>query len=79
MSCAVGHRRGLDLSLLWLWHRPVATAPIRPLVWEPPYALGVALEKTKRKKEMIIENLLCPTYWYRVSAPHGSGDTEANV
>ena len=33
-----------DLVLLWLWCRPVATAPIRPLAWEPPYASGVALE-----------------------------------
>ena len=24
---------------------------IRPLAWEPPYAAGVALEKTKKKKE----------------------------
>ena len=23
MSCGVGHRRGLDLALLWLWCRPV--------------------------------------------------------
>jgi len=37
-----------DLALLWLWCRPVATAPIRPLAWEPPYARGVALEKTKK-------------------------------
>ena len=27
----------------------VATAPIRPLAWESPYAVGVALEKTKKK------------------------------
>ena len=27
----------------------VATAPIRSLSWEPPYAVGVALEKTKKK------------------------------
>ena len=27
-SCGVGHRRGSDLALLWLWRRPVATAPI---------------------------------------------------
>ena len=38
-----------DLALLWLWHRPAATALIRPLVWEPPYATGAALEKTKEK------------------------------
>ena len=28
-----------------------ATAPIRPLAWEPPKAVGVALEKTKRQKK----------------------------
>ena len=28
LSCDVGHRSGLDLALLWLWHRPGATAPI---------------------------------------------------
>jgi len=31
VSCVVGCRCGLDPVLLWLWHRPVATAPIRPL------------------------------------------------
>ena len=40
-----GHRRGSDPTLLWLWHRPVATALIRPLAWEPPYATGAAQEK----------------------------------
>ena len=30
-SCGVGCRRNLDLALLWLWHRQVATAPIGPL------------------------------------------------
>ena len=28
VSCGVGPRSSLDLELLWLWHRPVATAPI---------------------------------------------------
>ena len=51
MRCGVGHRRGSDLALLWLWRRPVATALIRPLAWEPPYAIGVALEKAKRQKK----------------------------
>ena len=50
LSCGVGGRRGSDPALLWLWHRPAATAPIRPLAWEPQYAVGVALEKTKKKK-----------------------------
>ena len=29
----------------------MATAPIRPLAWEPPYAVGVVLEKDKKKKK----------------------------
>jgi len=37
--------------LLWLWHRPAATALIRPLAWESPYAMGAALEKAKRQKK----------------------------
>ena len=40
-----------DLVLLWLWFRPVATALIRPLAWEPPYAAGAALEKAKRQQQ----------------------------
>ena len=39
-----------DLALLWLWRRPGAAAPTGPLAWEPPYAAGGALEKTKKKK-----------------------------
>ena len=46
MSCGVGRRRSLDPTLLWLWHRLAATALMRPLAWEPPYATGAALEKT---------------------------------
>ena len=50
MSCGVGGRLGLNPALLWLWHRPVATAPTGSLAWEPPYAAGAALEKAKRQK-----------------------------
>ena len=49
----VGHRHGSDLALLWLWGGLAAVAPIRSLVWEPPYASGVAQKaKTKKKKEV---------------------------
>ena len=37
--------------LLWLWCRLAATAPIRPLAWEPPYAAGVALKRQKTGKK----------------------------
>ena len=48
MSCGVRCRLGLDPVLLWLWHRPTATALIRPLAWETPYAVGAAQEMAKR-------------------------------
>ena len=50
MSCGVGCRHGLDPALLWLWQRLAAVAPIRPLAWEPPYAVGAALESKKQSK-----------------------------
>ena len=50
MSCGVGCRHGSDPALLWLWRRLVATAPIQPLAWDPPCAVGAAQEKAKRKK-----------------------------
>ena len=45
VSCGVGLRCGLDPALLWLWPRLADEAPIQPLVWEPPYALSVALKR----------------------------------
>ena len=55
MSCAVGHRHGLDPLLLWLWHRPAAVVATGPLALEPPYAMDVALKtkqnKTKKQEE----------------------------
>ena len=49
VSCGIDRRHGSDLVLLWLWHRPAAAAPVRPLVWEPPYAAGVALKRQEDK------------------------------
>ena len=51
MNCGVGCRHGSDLVLLWLWCRPAAVAPIRPLAREPPYDAGAALKKQKKKKK----------------------------
>ena len=52
MSCGVRCRCSSDptLLLLWLWCRLAAIAPIQPLAWEPPYAVGVALKRPKKKK-----------------------------
>ena len=57
MSCGVGRRHGLDPTLLGLrlWCRLVATAPIQPLAWGPPYAMGAALKKTNKQK-LKVEN-----------------------
>ena len=39
-------------KLLWLWYRLVAMAPIQPLAWEIPCAMGVTLkDKTKQNKK----------------------------
>ena len=48
MSCGGGRRHGSDLMLLW--RRPVATAPIWPLAWEPPYAATAALKRQTKPK-----------------------------
>ena len=39
--------------MLWRRRRRVALAPISPLAWEPPHAVGVALKdrKTKQNKK----------------------------
>ena len=50
MSCGVGCRCGSDLALMWLWHRPGATASSQPLAWGPPYATGAALKKRQKKR-----------------------------
>ena len=69
MSCGVGHRCSSDPELLWLWYRPVATAPIQPLAWEPPYATGAAQEiattttKDKKKKESSISGVPIMAQW----------------
>ena len=51
MSCGVGHRRGLDPMLLWLWCRLASTALIRSLAWEPPYAVESGPRKGKKTKQ----------------------------
>ena len=37
-----------------LWCRKAVVAPIRPLAWEPQYASGVALKKSKKKRSSCI-------------------------
>ena len=34
-----------------VWCRPVAAAPIQPLAWELPYAMGVAIKRRRRRKK----------------------------
>ena len=50
MNRGVGHRRGSDLVLLWLCCRPAATALIRPLAWELPYAMGSTVKRQNKTK-----------------------------
>ena len=50
MSCGVGCRHGSDLALLWLWCKQAAVAPVPPLAWEPPCAVGTALKSKQTNK-----------------------------
>ena len=49
MNYGIDHRHSSDLALLWLWCKPAATAPIRPLAWEPSHAVCAALKRQKTK------------------------------
>ena len=51
VSCGVGCIHCSDPALLWLWPRPAATSPIRPLAWEPPYAMCAALKRRNDQKK----------------------------
>ena len=44
--------KDLVLLWLWLWYRLAAVAPIRPLAWEPPCAVGAAQDMAKRQKKI---------------------------
>ena len=50
-GAADGSRCGSDLVWLWLWRSLVATALLRPLAWEPPYAEDVPCPPAKKKKK----------------------------
>ena len=60
-----GCRCGSDPALLWLWCRPAATAPIRPLAWEPPYAASAALKSKKKIYIYIYIYIYGGTYFKR--------------
>ena len=49
-SCGIGRRHSSDPAVLRLWHKPAVAAPIQPLAWELPYAIGVALKTNKQKQ-----------------------------
>ena len=79
-------RCGSNPALLWLWHRPGAVAPIRPLAWEPPYATGVALKRPKthththknkktKKQKKRKKNRKDEGSYFKASA-HGTGKFE---
>ena len=62
-SCSVGLRLGSDPTKLWLWRKPAAEALIQPLAWGLPYAAGMALESTHKKRPGML--------WYYGKIPDG--------
>ena len=53
VSCGVGCRLSLDLTLLW--YRQAAEAPT--LAWELPYAMGAALNTHTHINMYLLKNL----------------------
>ena len=71
MDCGIGHRRSLDLTLLWLWCRLAAVALIGSVAWDPPYAVGAAVkgQKTKKKEKKVnIVRKLTSNKWKHLPA-----------
>ena len=56
--CTLRYSCGSDLALLLLWCRPVAAAQIRPLAWEPPYAVGSALKRMHMEGAVLRDDCL---------------------
>ena len=65
VSCGVGHRCGLDPTLLWLWCRPASVTLIRPLAWELPYAVCSALKQKKKKSYRKLCSFIKPLLFAR--------------
>ena len=65
-----------DPALLRLWCRLGATAPMRPLAWEPPYAAGAAL-KSKNKETNEKTEKLDEKTWEKVWAAFDQEEGEA--
>ena len=62
MSCDVGCRLCLDHALLWLSRRLAAVAPVGPLAWELPFAVGVARQSKKQKLKTLLFKLRSREY-----------------
>ena len=65
----------LRSGMFWLWHRPAAVAPIRPLAWESPFA-GRAAQKRKKtkkkkkgKKDKIAPKVTMATQYFLILIP----------
>ena len=59
----IGRRPSSYLAPVWLWCRPAAEAPIRPLARELPYATRVAVKK-KNNNDLKLSN------WVSVEIPN---------
>ena len=59
MSCGVVCRHGSDPALLCLWCGLAAVARIRPLAWEPPCEVDIALKR--QNKTLQIKGRACGT------------------
>ena len=76
MSCNSGSRCSSDPALLWLWHRAAAIAPIRPLAWELPYAIGAAPSSNNNKKSKAYSEYSVPYFTFLDSKPQRNSSSK---
>ena len=69
IPCCRELQHGLDLALLQ--RRPAAVALTHPLAWEPPYAVGAALKKKKKREISLLYLNLLPADSHPLMSPSG--------
>ena len=78
----IGRRRSLHLAWPWLWLAPLA--PIRPLAWEPLYAMGPKNQKTNKQTKLVryslkdqrksVQGYLIVVTWSQITIPFSLTD-----
>jgi len=68
----------VDPMLLWLWCRLEATAWIRPLAWEHPYAAHAALKSNNANNNILSQVMLLSKIHHQLGILHTEQSLKKN-